>query len=121
MCCYLFSIIAKKVKQIKNNLICVVARLVFVFCCALLLCRCNAFQHIFVNQKKSEFYGPYFQTMLFLVTMVSAQCRTLKNQKFWEKIGRMRMTLLNYLLVKLKNLIFKFAAHHTSLDFFLLH
>ena len=66
----LFSIIAKKVNQIRNNVVCVVARLVFVFCCALTTGRCNAFQHIFGNKKKSEFYGPYFQTMLFLVTMV---------------------------------------------------
>ena len=28
------------------------------------------FYGIFVNQKKSEFYGPYFQTMAFLVTMI---------------------------------------------------
>ena len=66
----LFSIIAKKVNQIRNNVVCVVARLVFVFCCALTTGRCNAFQHIFGNKKKSEFYGPYFQTMLFLVTML---------------------------------------------------
>ena len=58
---YLFSIIAKKVNQIRNNVVCVVARLVFIFCCALTTGRCNAFQHIF---------GPLFQTMLFLVTMV---------------------------------------------------
>ena len=31
----LFSIIAKEVNQIRNNVVCVVARLVFVFCCAL--------------------------------------------------------------------------------------
>ena len=68
----LFSIIAKEVNQIRNNVVCVVARLVFLFCCALTTGRCNAFQHNFVNQKKSEFYGPYFQTMLFLVTMVKA-------------------------------------------------
>ena len=65
----LFSIIAKKVNQIRNNVVCVVARLVFLFCCALTTCPCNAFQHIFVNQKKSEFYGPNFQTLIFLVTM----------------------------------------------------
>ena len=40
-----------------------------------------AFQHIFVNYKKSEFYGPYFQTMLFLVTIFDIsklfiQCNT---------------------------------------------
>ena len=33
--------------------------------------RCNAFQHILLNQKKLEFYGPYFQAMLFLVTMIT--------------------------------------------------
>ena len=66
----LFSIIAKKVNQIRNNIVYVVARLVFLFCFALTTGRCNAFQHIFVNSKKSEFYGPYFQTMLFLVTII---------------------------------------------------
>ena len=65
-----FSIIAKKrFNQIRKNLVCVVARVVFAFCCALTTGLCNAFQHIFVNYKKSEFYGPYFQAMLFLVTM----------------------------------------------------
>ena len=39
----------KKVNQIRNNVVCVVAHLVFVFCCALTTRRCNAFQHIFVN------------------------------------------------------------------------
>ena len=48
-----------------------VARLVFVFCFALTTGRCNAFQNIFVNKKKSEFYGTYFQAMLFLVTMAT--------------------------------------------------
>ena len=41
----LFSIIAKEANQIRNNVICVIARLVFVFCCALTMGRCNAFQH----------------------------------------------------------------------------
>ena len=45
----LFSIIAKEVNQIRNNVVCVVARLVFVFCCGLTIDRCNAFQQIFVN------------------------------------------------------------------------
>ena len=45
----LFSIIAKKVNQIRKNVVCVVARLVFVFCYALTTGRCNAFQHILVN------------------------------------------------------------------------
>ena len=42
----LFSIIAKKVNQIRNNVVCVVAHLVFVFYCALTMRSCNAFQHI---------------------------------------------------------------------------
>ena len=66
----LVSTIVKEVNQIRNNVACIVARLVFLFCYALSTGRCNAFQHIFVNQKKPEFYGPYFQTMLFLVTML---------------------------------------------------
>ena len=45
----LFSIIAKEVNQIRNNVVCVVARLVFLFCCALTTGRCNAFQHNFVR------------------------------------------------------------------------
>ena len=65
----LFSIIAKEVNQIRNNVVCVATRLVFLFCCAFTTGRCNAFQQIFVNYKKSEFCGPYFQAMLFLVTM----------------------------------------------------
>ena len=59
-CSDFFSIIAKKVDQIRNNIVCVAASLVFVFCCALTTESCNAIQHIFVNQEKSEFYGPYF-------------------------------------------------------------
>ena len=46
----LVSIIAKEVNQITNNVVCVVARLVFVFCSTLTTTsRCNAFQRIFVN------------------------------------------------------------------------
>ena len=45
----LFSIIAKEVNYIRNNVVCVVARLVFLFCCALATGRYNAFQHNFVN------------------------------------------------------------------------
>ena len=56
----LFSIIATEINQIRNNVVCVVAGLVFLFCCALTTGRCNAFQHNFVN----------VMTMLFLVTMV---------------------------------------------------
>ena len=54
----------QKVNQIKNSEVCVVARLVFVFYCALTTGRSNAFQHIFANQKKSEFYSPNFQTVI---------------------------------------------------------
>ena len=70
LCFDLFSIIAKEVNQIRNNVVCVVARLVFLFCCALTTGCCKAFQHNFVIEKKSEFYSPYFQTMLFLVTLM---------------------------------------------------
>ena len=42
-------LIAKEVNQIKSNVVCIVARLVFLFYCALITARCNAFQHIFVN------------------------------------------------------------------------
>ena len=45
----LFSIIAKGVNQIMNNVVFVVARLVFLFCCVLTTGRCNAFQHVFIN------------------------------------------------------------------------
>ena len=39
-------------------------------CFSLATGRWNALQYIFRNQTKSEFYGPYFQNMLFLVIMV---------------------------------------------------
>ena len=45
----LFSIIVQKVNQIKGNVVCVVARLVFMFCFALTAGRCNPFQHFFVD------------------------------------------------------------------------
>ena len=60
---------SKEFSQIRNRVACGVARLVFLFCCAPTTGRCNFFQHIFVNKKKSEFYGSFFQTMLFLVTV----------------------------------------------------
>ena len=66
----LFLIITKEVNQIRNKVICVVIRLVFVFCCALTTGLCSVFQHVFVNQKKSEFYGPYLLAVFFLVTMI---------------------------------------------------
>ena len=55
----LFSIIAKKVSQIRNNVVNVADRLVLVFSCAPTTSCCSAFQHIFMNQKKSEFYSPH--------------------------------------------------------------
>ena len=48
MCSDIFSIII----QSKNNEVFVIAHFVFVFCYALTTSHCNAFQHIFVNQKK---------------------------------------------------------------------
>ena len=45
----LFSVITKEVNQVKNNVVCIVACVVFLFCCVLSTGRCNAFQHIFVN------------------------------------------------------------------------
>ena len=39
----LFSIIAKEVNQIRNNVVCVVARLVFLSWCALTTGQCNAY------------------------------------------------------------------------------
>ena len=45
----LFLIIAKKANQIRNNVLCVVARYVFLFCCGLTRSRCNALQHNFTN------------------------------------------------------------------------
>ena len=87
----LFSIISKEVKQIRNNVVCIVARLVFVFFCAP-----NAFQHILVNYKKSDFYSPYFQTMLFLVTMRWDVFKLIKNP--FIKIKKQLM-LTNFTLV----------------------
>ena len=45
----LFSILAKEVNQIRNNVACDVARFVFLFYCALTTGRCNVFQHNFKN------------------------------------------------------------------------
>ena len=49
LCFDFFSIIAKDFSQIRNNVVCVVARLVSLFCCVLTTGRCNAFRHILVN------------------------------------------------------------------------
>ena len=48
----LFSTIAKEDSQIRNMAVCVVARLVFLFCCTLTRDRCNAFQHMLFNKLK---------------------------------------------------------------------
>ena len=45
----LFSIITKEVIQVRNNVVCVVADLVFLFFCAITAGCCNTFQHIFEN------------------------------------------------------------------------
>ena len=50
-----FSIIAKEISQIRNTVVCVVARLVFLFCCALTTGRCNVFQHNFENKQNRSF------------------------------------------------------------------
>ena len=86
----LLSIIAKKVDQISKNVPFAVARLVFLFCCALITSRCNAFQQFFKYQKKSQFYIPYLQIVVFLVTMNilnnfwywNSKCKTLWFSKF---------------------------------------
>ena len=59
---FLFSISAfisfqsssKKVNQINSNVVCVVARLVFVFCCPLTMGVRNAFQNFFYKSKEIE-------------------------------------------------------------------
>ena len=55
-----FSIIAKEVSQVSSNVVCTVARLVFVFYCALTTDRCNAFQHIFRKLKEIRVLRPIF-------------------------------------------------------------
>ena len=42
-------------KRIKNDAVCVVVRFVFMFCWALAICRCIAFQNFFVIQNNSKF------------------------------------------------------------------
>ena len=80
LCSDLFSIIAKKIQENWYNVVCAVARLVLLFCCGFTMGHCNAFQYIFINQKESEFYGAYFETMLFLVTMRTAILYDLKKE-----------------------------------------
>ena len=54
----LFSIIAKEVSQIRNNVVCVVARLVFLFCCALTMLQC--FSTYFGKLKEIGVLRPIF-------------------------------------------------------------
>ena len=76
--------------QQQCNAACAVARLVFLFCCALITSRCNAFQQFFKYQKESQFYGPYLQIVVFLVTMYilnnfwhwNSKCKTRWFSKF---------------------------------------
>ena len=56
----------KKVNQIRNNVVCVVTRLNFVFWFALTAGCSNAFQHIFVNQKKWSFRAHISRLCYFL-------------------------------------------------------
>ena len=69
LCSDLFSIIAKKVNQIGNKVVCVVAHLVFVLLCTHygpLLCFSTCFCR---SKEKSEFYGHIFRLCYFFVTM----------------------------------------------------
>ena len=74
----LFSIIAKEVNQIRNNVVCAVARLVFMFCCALTMGRCNAFQHVFVNWKNRSFTAHISRLCYFLWLWAKQQSFNIK-------------------------------------------
>ena len=62
----LFSIIAKKFIQIRNNVVCVLARLVFVFCCTVTTGRCNTFQHFF-KSKRNQSFTSYISRLCFFL------------------------------------------------------
>ena len=62
----LFSIIAKKFIQIRNNVVCVLARLVFVFCCLVTTGRCNTFQRIFKSKRNQSFTSHISRLCYFL-------------------------------------------------------
>ena len=62
----LFSIIVKEVNQIRNNVVCVIIRLVFLFCCAITAGRWNVFHNIFVNQKNQNFTAHISRLCYFL-------------------------------------------------------
>ena len=54
----LFSIIAKKINQIRTNIVPVVTPLVFVYCCTLTMDVAMFFNVFSGSQKKWEFYDP---------------------------------------------------------------
>ena len=60
LCFHLFSIVTKKVNQIRSNVVFVVARLVFVFCGATTTGRCNAFSKYFRKLKEIGVLRPIF-------------------------------------------------------------
>ena len=72
LCFDLFSIIAEKVNQSRNNIVCVVARHVFVFCCALTRVHCNAFQHIFCKLTEIGVLRPIFPDYVISCAYVKA-------------------------------------------------
>ena len=59
----------KKSIKVRNNVVCVVARLIFVLCLAVITGPLQRFSTYYHKLKKLEFYGTYFQTMLLLVTV----------------------------------------------------
>ena len=71
----LFSIIAKEVNQIRNNVVCVVTRLVFLFCCALTTGCFDSFQHIFVIKRGPSFKA-HISRLLFLVIVKTFLVKT---------------------------------------------
>ena len=103
----LFSIIAKEINKIRSNVICVVARLAFLFYCVLPTGRCNAFQYIFLNFRKSEFYGPYISRICYFL---------------WLYFYREKMAYSKLRFSKFKNFVFRLIfgtpqLTQTSLNF----
>ena len=54
------NIEVNQIRKLIIDLVCIITSLVFAFCYALTMGRCNVFQYIFGNEIKSEFYGPSF-------------------------------------------------------------
>ena len=71
LCFDLFLIFTKEVNQIRNNVVCVVAHLVFVFCCALATGLCNVFK----IKRNRSFTVRFSRLCFFLVTMFYIQLR----------------------------------------------